>query len=70
MDRIPVSSTELASIGYEEANSVLEVEFRKGGVYRYFEVPVEVFKELMAAPSKGSYFNRVIRGGNYRYSRM
>jgi hypothetical protein len=70
MGRIPVSSTELASIGYEEANSVLEVEFRKGGVYRYFEVPVEVFKELMAAPSKGSYFNRVIREGNYRYSRM
>jgi hypothetical protein len=70
MDRIPVSSTELASIGYEEANSVLEVEFRKGGVYRYFEVPVKVFKELMAAPSKGSYFNRAIREGNYRYSRM
>jgi hypothetical protein len=70
MDRIQVSSTELASIGYEEATLVLEVEFRKGGVYRYFEVPAQIYNQLMAASSKGSYFNKVIREGDYRYSRI
>lgn len=69
MDRTPVSSTELASIGYQEATSVLEVEFRKGGVYQYFGVPAQIYDQLMAAPSKGSYFNRVIREGGYPYSR-
>jgi len=36
--RIPVSSTNVASVGYE--NQVLVVEFLNGSVYQYFYVPI------------------------------
>jgi hypothetical protein len=70
MDRTPVTSTDLASIGYDADSSTLEVEFCKGGVYQYFGVPADIFESLMAAPSKGSYFNQTIKKGGYSYSRV
>jgi len=39
MKRVPVSSTELRSVGYAEDEAVLEVEFTNREVYRYFVVP-------------------------------
>jgi hypothetical protein len=54
-----VDSTSIASIGYER--DVLEVQFRNGAVYRYHGVPRAVFARLLAAESKGRFFNRRIR---------
>ena len=70
MERAPVNSTELASVGYDEATSVLEVEFRKSGTYQYFGVPVQVYEQLMTASSKGSYFNQVVKKGGFQYVRI
>ena len=56
MERQPVSSSNLASVGYEEASATLEVEFVDGGIYQYFGVPSEVHAGLMAAGSHGTYF--------------
>jgi KTSC domain len=61
MRRVPVGSTSLDSVGYED--EVLEVRFNNGGVYRYFGVPARVHRELLRAESKGRFFNRVIRDG-------
>ena len=60
MYRLPVESSSIDSIGYEK--KVLEVEFRNGGVYQYFDVPEEQLVMLMRAGSKGAFFNRNIRG--------
>jgi hypothetical protein len=61
--RLPVESTALASVGYSRAKHILEVEFRKEGlVYRYLDVPENVFRELLEAPSKTGYYNENIRG--------
>lgn len=65
MDRILVSSTNLISIGYDETTSILEVEFHKAGVYQYFGVPADVYEQLMAASSKGAYFNESIKKAGY-----
>lgn len=62
MNRIAVESTTLAAVGYDDALSILELEFRSGANYRYGEVPVAVHQNLLDAPSKGSYFNQFIRG--------
>jgi hypothetical protein len=70
MERIAVSSTELASVGYDESNSVMEVEFQQGGVYQYFGVPADVYAGLMAASSKGTYFNQIVKKGGYPYSKV
>jgi hypothetical protein len=60
MHRVPVGSSSIDSVGYED--EVLEVRFNNGGVYRYFGVPPEVCFDLLKADSVGGYFNRRIRG--------
>lgn len=66
--RIPVQSSLLASIGYS-SDATLEIEFRSGSIYRYFAVPNAVLAGLIAAESKGAYFNRNIRN-HFRYQRL
>ena len=68
MRRKLVRSTSIASIGYLPAKRELEIEFRDSGdVYRYFDVPGEEYAAFMAAESKGTYLNDVIKSRGYRY---
>ena len=60
MHRVPVDSSSIDSVGYED--EVLEIRFNNGGLYRYFGVPPEVCLDLLKANSKGRFFNRYIRG--------
>jgi hypothetical protein len=69
MDRTPVSSSNLSSVGYDEEDRVLEIEFNSGGVYQYYDVPPRIYEELMDASSHGSYFHREIKD-NYRYDQI
>ena len=69
IERTPVRSSALRSVGYDQEQRVLEIEFTGGEVYRYFDVPAEVYHGLMAAESHGRYFNRHIRNAGYRYTR-
>lgn len=62
MNRIAVESATLKAIGYNAACGILQLEFRSHAVYRYFGVPDSVYEGLLAAPSKGRYFNVTIRG--------
>lgn len=63
IERTPVmDSTNIVSAGYKEASSILEIQFSGGNVYRYFDVPHEVFSGLITADSKGVFFQRNIRG--------
>ncbi|PRX49196.1 KTSC domain-containing protein [Prauserella shujinwangii] len=68
MIREPVDSSVLRSVGHDPAHRVLEVEFRNDRVYRYLGVEHAVYTELMAAASKGRYFNRFVRD-RYPYER-
>ena len=70
MDRIPVNSSMIASIGYDPSNGTLEVEFKKGGVvWQYYDVPEHVWHELQSASSQGQYFLANIRD-RFRGSRV
>ena len=62
-----VESTTLATVAYDEARGLLQLEFCSRAIYQYFGVPAAVHEGLLGAPSKGSYFNRFIRGC-YPYS--
>jgi len=62
MDRTPTTSSLIKSIGYDAANRTLEVEFVKGGVYQYSDVPPAAYDELMAAQSIGKHYGENIRG--------
>lgn len=80
MKRTNVSSSNIASIGYDSDRRVLEVEFlnRSGGyqefcvssVYQYFSVPENLYNGLMRADSHGSYFDSYIKKGGFRYQRI
>ena len=61
MERISVSSSNVASVGYDESSKILEVEFLKGGVYEYYDVPEYVYQELLSATSIGSYLAQQIK---------
>ena len=62
-------SESLKSADYDSAKQRLTVVFRHGGRYRYFAVPRRVFRELLAAESKGGFFTRHIRG-HYRFRKL
>jgi hypothetical protein len=57
-----VESTTLATVAYDGSSRLLRLEFKSRTVYCYSGVPTEVHHGLIAAPSKGAYFNRNIRG--------
>ena len=57
MDRILVNSSNIITVGYDNAAKILEVEFQSGKVYQYMDVPEDLYQSLMAAPSKGQYFH-------------
>lgn len=70
MIRIQVpDSTNIASIGYDKETQTLEVEFLKGNLYQYFDVPQAVYEGFLSADSKGKYLIANIKG-NYRYARV
>ena len=69
MDKQPVSSSTVRSIGYDRQTETLEIEFGSGRVYQYYNVPDRLHVEIMQAPSKGQFFNTYIRD-RYPYSRV
>jgi len=69
LQRFPVESSNIASIGYDPATFVLEVEFHSGGIYQYSGVPEDVYHSLMDAGAKGSYFHQNIKSAGYPYTK-
>jgi hypothetical protein len=67
--RIKVESNYLRSVGYDSSNQVLEIEFRRGEVYQYIDVPAAVYTDLINAPSHGKYFNANIKEA-YSYRKL
>jgi hypothetical protein len=59
---VAVESSTIASVGYDLTEGLLQLEFCSRAIYHYFGVPAGVHEALLKAPSKGSYFNRAIRG--------
>jgi hypothetical protein len=58
--RVHVDSTTLATVAHDGAK--LQLDFRDRTRYEYSGVSPELFRDLLGATSKGSFFNRHIRG--------
>lgn len=69
MHRIPVESSDIVSIGYDQNAKTLEVEFGGGRLYQYRDVPSDIHAQFMKATSYGQYFFAHING-RYRYERV
>lgn len=57
MQRQPVSSSRIRSVGWE--GNVMEVEFKDGAVYQYFNVSKAEYINFLNSPSLGSALSRL-----------
>jgi hypothetical protein len=69
VERTPVSSSLIRSVGYDAGARVLEVELVAGQVYRYRDVAPFIYEGLLAAKSKGTFFNKKI-ARRYAYEQV
>lgn len=60
MERTPIISKNIKSYAYKELT--LEIEFKQGRVYQYFNVPESTMQDFIKAESKGDFFKRNIIG--------
>jgi len=69
----PVTSSNLAAVGYDALSQTLYIEFKTPSLYAFYDVPEYVWSGLMGAGSLGKaterYFHGQIRD-NYRYHRL
>ncbi len=68
-EMIYVDSSNIEAIGYEDRSQELHVRFVSGASYIYYDVPRQIFDNLVEATSKGSFLNREVRGV-YRFTRQ
>jgi hypothetical protein len=60
--RQPVHSHALAAVGYSKRLHALEVEFVSGAVYRYSNVPPQIYRDFLSATSKAQFYDANVRG--------
>lgn len=68
-EMIPVSSSNIAELGYDKTNQVVYVRFLNGTLYIYKGVPLYEYENLLNAPSIGSYLHRNYKNV-YPYERI
>lgn len=69
MEYYDVDSSTISRIGYDPQESRLEIHFKKGNSYEYYDVPQHVFDEFLTSDSKGKYANANIYK-TYRQQRI
>lgn len=65
MEMVQVRSSAIRAVGYDRSIRRMRITFEQGHTYDFCEVPHDVYEALMAAPSKGTYYNKYIKD---RYS--
>ncbi len=70
MERISVTSSNLAFIGYNKDVETVEITFKNGSVYEYYHVPKYVYEGLCKASSHGKYLDSYIKKGGYSYRQV
>jgi hypothetical protein len=62
IDMKAVKSSNIASIGYDEASKTMAIKFNSGGLYHYRGVSPEQHTALVSSPSVGSHFFAHVKG--------
>lgn len=70
MEMLNVQSTNLKSVGYDDNQKFLYIEFKHGGKYKYLNVKKSIYDKLLVADSKGKFFDQNIKKAGYKYSKV
>lgn len=69
MERKPVKSSAIKSIGHDAEKKILEIEFHGGKVYHYHDFTADHFTDFQKAESIGRHFAAKIVG-KFRHVRQ
>ena len=61
MQWLPLDSSVFTAAAYVAEKQTLYLRFRTGELYRYFDFPAKLYRDFLAADSKGQYFAHNIR---------
>ncbi len=69
---IPVYSTNIQAIGYNEQQQILRVLFKGGGNYIYFNVEPNIYEQIKTSQSKGKTLNECVvrHKDKYKYLKI
>ncbi len=68
IEMVEVVSSNIHSVGYDATENVLQVRFHGGALYRYLNVPENVYRGFLEADSAGRYLNTEVKG-KYEYEK-
>ena len=69
MEMVPVTSSQIAAIGYDPETMIAEVRFVNGSVYRYKGVPMGVTEGIINSESPGRTFSATLKYG-FEYEKI
>lgn len=61
MNRYPIHSTNIVSVGYDEVNEVLEIEFKLHILHQYYNVPLCEYVAFMKAENIEAFYLNYIQ---------
>ncbi len=61
IDMYLVNSSNIYAVGYDTEEEQLYVEFLNGSVYRYNNVPEDIWRKLLLVESKGSFLHFYVK---------
>ena len=70
MIRVPVSSSNLVSVGFDAEKKILEIEFINGSIFQYYDVPEKIYTGILSATSHGRYFDAYIKKGGFAFRKI
>ncbi len=57
----PVESSNIAALGYDDADGSLHVRFKSGGTYRYPGVPRKIADIVIRGPGHGGFLHSHVK---------
>lgn len=60
VEMFPVASSRITEMGYEHETATVYVRFTNGISWRYMNVPVDVWEQFVASPTKGGFINETL----------
>ncbi|MEO9210446.1 MAG: KTSC domain-containing protein [Ginsengibacter sp.] len=69
IERTEVASSNIRSLGYRLSSFLLQVEFKDGSIYNYYDVPESIYNDFLKSTSKGKFLNNNI-AFRFRYEKI
>lgn len=69
IERTEVTSSNIRSLGYRLSSFLLQVEFKDGSIYNYYDVPESIYNDFLTSTSKGKFLNNNI-AFRFRYEKI